>query len=246
MIVAPLYSAGEQPIEGIDQHRRWPRASARRATVGDGASTTRASSWPMLRTPGAARRYGRSVSAPATRPNGRTRCPTGWPRRSRTQRRRRAHRELARTNANPEARRRRFPTSPPSSRRAAALRGRLTARRRWPTSPGSASAARRRCCSSPADEADLAYFLARHAGRPAGVRRRARVQPAGARRRHAGRRDPARPRLRRRSTAEDGQPHARRHGGARREGGARGGRRRHRRAGVLSRHSRHRSAARCA
>ncbi len=45
---------------------------------------------------------------------------------------------------------------------------------------------------------------------------------------------------------EAGQSHRRRHRHARRDGRARGAGRRHRRAGVLQRHPRHRSAARCA
>ena len=50
---------------------------------------------------------------------------------------------------------------------------------------------------TPADEADLAYFLQTSARRRAGLRHRSRLQPAGARRRRAGRRHPPRPRLRR-------------------------------------------------
>ena len=48
---------------------------------------------------------------------------------------------------------------------------------------------------TPADEADLAYFLAQLAARDPGLRDRARLQPAGARRRRAGRGHPLGPRL---------------------------------------------------
>ena len=66
---------------------------------------------------------------------------------------------------------------------------------------------------SPADEADLAYFLAGIPARPARYRRRPWLQPAGARRRRAGRRHPPRQGLCRHH-AGAGQPHPRRHGGA--------------------------------
>ena len=89
---------------------------------------------------------------------------------------------------------------------------------------------------SPADEADLAYFLRRHAVRHSRHHHRARLEPARARRRHRGRGDPARPRLRR--DQDRGRLEApRRHRRSRREGGPRRGRCRHRRSLLLSRHS---------
>ena len=95
------------------------------------------------------------------------------------------------------------------------LRGRLSANQRladitWFRVGGPAQV-----LFSPADEADLAYFLAACAGRPAGDGDRPRLQPARARRRRARRRDPARARLRRRE-GRAGAPAARRHRGSRR------------------------------
>ena len=91
---------------------------------------------------------------------------------------------------------------------------------------------------TPADEDDLAYFLATSAGGHSGHRRRRRLQPDRARRRRAGRRDP----LGARGFGEitrRGRRDPRRRGGARQARRGRRRRRRHRRAGILLRHSRH-------
>ena len=114
-------------------------------------------------------------------------------------------RERGMTHARPRRRRARssirrmtFPDLSPSSKRACrTLRGRLMpnqplAELTWFRVGGPAQV-----LFMPEDEADLAYFLARSAGRDSGHRHRARLQPDRARRRRAGRRDPARPRLRR-------------------------------------------------
>ena len=100
---------------------------------------------------------------------------------------------------------------------------------------------------TPADEADLAYFLKTAARRSADQRHRSRLEPAGARWRRAGHRDSSRARLRR-DQGRAGQQAARRDGGARRQSGARGRGSRHSRARVLSRHSgldRRRAAHEC-
>ena len=89
----------------------------------------------------------------------------------------------------------------------------------------------------PEDESDLAYFLEHPAGRDSGHRDRARLQPDRARRRRAGRRDPARPRLRR-GEGRSGQSRPRRHRGARRQGRARRAGGGDRGARLLPRHSR--------
>ena len=118
---------------------------------------------------------------------------------------------------------------------------------RWPTSRGSASAGRRRCCSrrptrpiSPISSAHLPRDMPGH-------RHRARLEPAGARRRRARRGHPARARLRQDRGRARPSP-ARRHRRARRQGRARGGGCRHRRPCLLSRHAgldRRRAAHEC-
>ena len=88
----------------------------------------------------------------------------------------------------------------------------------------------------PEDEDDLAYFLHNAARRHSGHRHRARLQPDRARRRRAGRGDPARPRLQRHRGREGSRIRAG-DGGAGREGRARGAGGRHRRPRVPARHS---------
>ena len=78
---------------------------------------------------------------------------------------------------------------------------------------------------TPADEADLAYFLKNKPAGPAGLRHRPRLEPARARRRRAGRRHSARARLRR-DHDRGRTPSAGGHRRARRQGRARRGRRR--------------------
>ena len=233
VIVAPLYSAGEQPIEGIDQHYagRGIRATGHPAVDGD--RQCRASSPALLRRLIARRATWWSASAPATRPSGRTRCPSGW-----------------RGRAAPRRR---------GSRRIDAIPGGATLT--LPDISADLQASCRSCAaaSRPERGAGRHHVVPRrrsgagavHAGR----RGRSRLFP----RRH---RRPILPviviglgsnllvrdggvpgvviRLGRGFAEIDvgaGQPPSRRHGGAGRQGGARGGRRRHRRARVLSRHS---------
>ena len=120
------------------------------------------------------------------------------------------------------------------------LRGRLLANQPLERrSPGSASAARRRCCSCRPTRTTWRYFLRNLAGRDSGDGDRRRLQPDRARRRHPGRGDPARRAASARSRSRTAIAVARRHRRARRHGRARGARCRHRRAGVPSRHSRH-------
>ena len=79
VIVAPLYTAGERPLPGID-HRT---LAERIGTLG--RRSVEAVDDPMdLLPPSSGRRLPATssfVSARATRPNGRTRFPNGWPRR---------------------------------------------------------------------------------------------------------------------------------------------------------------------
>ena len=75
VLVAPVYAAGEEPIEGVDARgagrgdeaarpSRRPRGRRRRRRL------------PPASRPRRARRHGRSASAPATSPNGRPASPT--------------------------------------------------------------------------------------------------------------------------------------------------------------------------
>ena len=228
VIVTPLYSAGELPIDGID-HARWPRRSAPRATAPSSTVDSERDIAPMLE------RFATSGDMVVCLGAGNS---TEW-----------AH-ALPDWLAGEPMRAGRscvsFPDLLPELAAALPdLRGRLVANAMladitWFRVGGPAQV-----LFTPADEADLAYFLARLPREIPGIRHRARLQPAGARRRRAGRRDPPRARLLQ-DRGRARPPPARRHRRARRQARARGGGCRHLPGLPSIAACRARSAARCA
>ena len=218
VVVTPIYSAGEAPIPGIDRDEL---ASGLRRHGHPQVLTVDDERGSASRPIASLAKSGRSRGRPRRRHHHRL-----DERAARAARGKGAGRERART-LEAELTRRACPSCAAGSRPSAPLAD-LT----WFRVGGPAEV-----LYSPADEADLAYFLTHDARRHSRHRHRPRLEPAGARRRHRGRRHPARPRLRR-DQGRGRTPAPRRHRRARRQGRARRGRCRHRRSLLLSRHSR--------